>query len=64
MIAMAGGVQAQRGKKEGVHGREPLARLREAGVVPGGPPPFSRRDRSRFLRGPDELIHAIRRDDR
>jgi uncharacterized protein YaiI (UPF0178 family) len=41
--------------------REMLSQMREAGVVTGGPPPFEKKDRSRFLQGFDEAIRkAIR----
>jgi uncharacterized protein len=35
--------------------------LRQMGALGGGPPPFDRRDRSRFLSRLDETIQAIRR---
>ena len=35
--------------------------LRELGEVTGGPPPFSKRDRSMFLQKLDELLGALRR---
>ena len=38
-----------------------LSELRETGEVTGGPPPFSKKDRSRFLQKLDEAVHAIRR---
>jgi hypothetical protein len=38
-----------------------LSELRETGEVTGGPPPFGKRDRSRFLQKLDETVHAIRR---
>lgn len=41
--------------------RELLAGLRAAGEISGGPPPFDRRDRSRFLQRLDEAIQTIRR---
>ena len=40
--------------------RELLAHLRESGAVGGGPPPFDKRDRSRFLHRLDEMLR--RRD--
>lgn len=41
--------------------REVLANLRESGVVTGGPPPFGKRDRSRFLEAFEEAIRqAVR----
>ena len=42
-------------------GREISAHLRDLGNLTGGPPPFSARDRSRFLHRPDESIRTIRR---
>ncbi len=44
--------------------RDLLAHLREAGTLTGGPPPFSKRDRSLFLGSLDETIHAILREQR
>jgi uncharacterized protein YaiI (UPF0178 family) len=41
--------------------RELLSALREAGSQTGGPAPFAKRDRSRFLQRFDDLIRAIRR---
>jgi uncharacterized protein YaiI (UPF0178 family) len=41
--------------------RELLSALRDSGEVMGGPPPFDKRDRSRFLHRLDEAINAIRR---
>ena len=41
--------------------RELLSHLRDLGTITGGPPPFSARDRSRFLHRLDETIRAIRR---
>jgi len=39
-----------------------LDMLRQSGDFRGGPSPFARSDRSRFLSKLDELIHAARRD--
>ena len=41
--------------------RELLSHLRETGEVQGGPAPFHKRDRSRFLQSLDDAIQAIRR---
>jgi uncharacterized protein YaiI (UPF0178 family) len=41
--------------------RELMADLREAGSITGGPPPFQKKDRSRFLHGLDQMIQAIKR---
>jgi uncharacterized protein YaiI (UPF0178 family) len=40
--------------------REILASLREAGERTGGPKPFAKQDRSRFLQALDNAIQAIR----
>ena len=39
-----------------------LDMLRQCGDFRGGPSPFARSDRSRFLSKLDELVHAARRD--
>lgn len=41
--------------------REILAELRGAGQFTAGPPPFEKRDRSRFLQALDTAIHAALR---
>ena len=41
--------------------RDLLSALRDLGEVTGGPPPFDKRDRSRFLHQLDEAISTIRR---
>jgi uncharacterized protein YaiI (UPF0178 family) len=41
--------------------RNLLADLRGAGEITGGPPPLTKRDRSRFLQSLDEAVQAIRR---
>ena len=41
--------------------RDLLSRLREAGSLAGGPPPFKKKDRSLFLQQLDEIIQSIRR---
>jgi uncharacterized protein len=38
-----------------------LSELRETGEVMGGPPPFTKRDRSRFLQELDRVINQVRR---
>jgi uncharacterized protein YaiI (UPF0178 family) len=40
--------------------RNLLCELRELGEVGGGPPPFNKRDRSRFLQGMDKAVNEIR----
>jgi hypothetical protein len=46
---------------DAVGGRELMAYLRESGVATGGPAPFEKKDRSRFLHRLDEVIQALRR---
>jgi uncharacterized protein YaiI (UPF0178 family) len=41
--------------------RNLLSELRELGEITGGPPPFSKRDRSTFLQGLDKAVNDIRR---
>jgi hypothetical protein len=41
--------------------RDLLAHLREGGEITGGPPPFAKQDRSRFLQELDRIIVATRR---
>jgi hypothetical protein len=43
-------------------GRELSSSLREAGVITGGPPPISQKDRSRFLSKLDELVQKGMRE--
>ena len=42
--------------------RDLLSELRESGEVTGGPPPLTKRDRSRFLHQLDEIIQTICRE--
>jgi len=41
--------------------RELMADLREAGTITGGPAPFGKVDRSRFLQRLDEIVNAVKR---
>ncbi len=41
--------------------RELMSDLREAGNITGGPPPFQKKDRSRFLHRLDQIVQAINR---
>ncbi|HDL89924.1 MAG TPA: hypothetical protein ENG14_03370 [Thermodesulforhabdus norvegica] len=43
-------------------GDNPMSELRSAGEITGGPPPLRKRDRSRFLQRPDEVIQSIRHE--
>ena len=47
---------------EAVATRDLLSELRDAGEITGGPPPLTKRDRSRFLQQLDEVIQSIRRE--
>lgn len=42
--------------------RDLLEELRGAGQATGGPPPLTKRDRSRFLEQLDQMIQSIRRE--
>ena len=42
--------------------RELSSQLREMGAMTGGPAPFQKRDRSRFLHRLDEILQAMRRN--
>lgn len=42
--------------------RNLLAELRGNGEITGGPPPFSKRDRSNFLQKLDQVIQRVRRE--
>jgi len=42
--------------------RELLSELRGAGEITGGPPPMTKRDRSRFLQKLDEAVQSVRRE--
>ena len=40
--------------------RDLMSHLRDIGIMTGGPAPFTKRDRSRFLQSLDGIIQAIR----
>ncbi len=42
--------------------RNLLSELREAGSITGGPPPFGKKDRSRFLQSLDGVVQGVRRN--
>jgi uncharacterized protein YaiI (UPF0178 family) len=44
--------------------RELMSQLRDMGTVTGGPAPFDKKDRSRFLQSLDRTVHSLRRADR
>jgi uncharacterized protein YaiI (UPF0178 family) len=41
--------------------RDLMANLRESGVLTGGPAPFQKKDRSRFVQALDQVIQNIKR---
>ena len=45
---------------EALASRGLLSHLRDLGTITGGPAPFGKRDRSRFLQRLDETIQAVR----
>jgi uncharacterized protein len=49
---------------EALANRDIMTFLRDLGNMTGGPPPYSKQDRSRFLQRLDDLIHAIRKEKR
>ena len=46
---------------EAVATRELMAGLREAGATTGGPPPFTKSDRSEFLQRLDQIVNRVLR---
>ena len=46
---------------EALANRDLLSHLRELGTITGGPAPFEKKDRSRFLQRLDEIIRAVQR---
>ncbi len=44
--------------------RNLLSHLREMGTMLGGPAPFEKRDRSRFLQSLDNVIHVVRKKEK
>ena len=42
--------------------RELMSTLRDTGQISGGPPPMTKKDRSRFLDSLDQIIQKIRRE--
>ena len=61
VLGYKGRVFTEEGIGEALASREIAANLREAGIMTGGPSPFSSKDRGRFLQALDTLIHAARK---
>lgn len=47
---------------EALANRDLLSHLRELGTITGGPAPFEKKDRSRFLQRLDEIIRTVQRE--
>ncbi len=56
-----GGVFTEDSIGEALASRELLSQLRDMGTITGGPAPFEKRDRSRFLQQLDQIIQAVKR---
>ena len=60
VLAPTGRVFTRDSIGEALASRELLSHLRDLGTITGGPAPFEKRDRSRFLQRLDETIQAVR----
>ena len=60
VLAPTGRVFSEEGIGDALATRDLLSHLRDLGEITGGPAPFDKRDRSRFLQRLDETIQAIR----
>jgi hypothetical protein len=60
VLAATGRVFTRDSIGEALARRELLSHLRDLGTLTGGPAPFEKRDRSRFLQRLDETIQAVR----
>lgn len=61
VLSPTGRVFTEENIGEALASREILSHLRQLGTMTGGPAPFSRRDRSRFLQRLDATIQTARR---
>ena len=59
VLGASGRIFTQESFGEALAGRVLLSHLRDLGNITGGPAPFEKRDRSRFLHRLDETIHAV-----
>jgi len=64
VVTPAGRLLDHRNAGEVLATRNLLADLRGAGEITGGPPPFTDRDRSRFLQALDRAVNALVRGQR
>jgi uncharacterized protein len=60
VLGPAGRLFSEESIGDALASRELLSHLRDLGTITGGPAPFDKRDRSRFLQRLDETIQAIR----
>ena len=60
VLAPSGRIFTKESIGEALASRELLSHLRDLGTITGGPAPFEKRDRSRFLQRLDEAIQAVR----
>jgi len=61
VLGLRGGAFTKENIGDALSSRELHAYLRESGIITGGPSPFAKQDRSRFLSKLDETIQGIRR---
>jgi len=61
VLGPAGRIFTKESIGEALASRELLSHLRDLGTITGGPAPFEKRDRSRFLQRLDETIQVLRR---
>ena len=61
VLGHAGHAFTQDNIGEALATRDLLSQLRDMGTMTGGPAPFQKKDRSRFLQRLDEMIQAVRR---
>jgi hypothetical protein len=60
VLGPSGRIFTQESIGEALASRELLSHLRDLGNITGGPAPFEKRDRSRFLQRLDKTIQAVR----
>jgi len=60
VVGYTGRIFTVEGIGDALANREIAANLRDAGIMTGGPAPFSKRDRGRFLQALDTLVHAAK----
>jgi hypothetical protein len=61
VVSPAGRVFSKDNIGDALASRELLSHLRDLGTITGGPAPFEKRDRSRFLQRLDEMVQTLRK---